>query len=177
MAFGAFKPSRIIAVGVIIAATVWIASGVVSGEPSGGEGGGAGGETTVPVQKVGVTTATPEMHRRDITLSCVTQADHKAAAVARGAGVITSLEVNRGDIVGAGDMIGKISDEGRQAAVDQALGRPAPAHLAQALWDQTATLLRQRRDWDRDHQVTPPPPAACLPCAVAVDQWIRKVRV
>ena len=31
-------------------------------------------------------------------------------------------------------------------------------------------LLRQRRDWDRDHQVTPPPPAACLPCAVAVDQ-------
>lgn len=120
MASGAFKPSRIIAVGVIIAATVWIASGVVSGEPSGGEGGGAGGETTVPVQKVGVTTATPEMHRRDITLSCVTQADHKAAAVARGAGVITSLEVNRGDIVGAGDMIGKISDEGRQAAVDQA---------------------------------------------------------
>jgi len=57
-----------------------------------------------------------------------------------------------------------------KAAVDQALGRPAPAHLEHALWHQTATLLRQRRDWDRDHQVTPPPPAACLPCAVAVDQ-------
>jgi multidrug efflux system membrane fusion protein len=120
MASGAFKPSRIIAVGVIIAATLWIASGVVSGEPSGGAGGGAGGESTVPVQKVGVTTATPEMHRREITLSCVTQADHKAAAVARGAGVITGLEVARGDVVNAGDTIGKISDEGRQAAVDQA---------------------------------------------------------
>ena len=56
-------------------------------------------------------------------------------------------------------------------AVDQALGRPAPAHLEHALWQQTATLLRQRRDWDRDHQVTPPPPAAWLPCAVAVDQF------
>ena len=58
----------------------------------------------------------------------------------------------------------------RKAAVDQALGRPAPAHLEHALWQQTATLLRQRRDWDRDHQITPPPPAPCLPCAVAVDR-------
>ena len=56
-----------------------------------------------------------------------------------------------------------------KAAVDQAFGRPAPAHLEHALWEQVATLLRQRRDWDRDHQVTPPPPAACLPCAVAVE--------
>ena len=57
-----------------------------------------------------------------------------------------------------------------KAAVDQALGRAARAHLEHSLWQQVATLLRQRRDWDRDHQVTPPPPAACLPCAVAVDQ-------
>ncbi|MFC5178302.1 hypothetical protein, partial [Nocardioides taihuensis] len=35
-----------------------------------------------------------------------------------------------------------------KAAVDQALGRPAPAHLEHAPWQQTATLLRQRRDWD-----------------------------
>ncbi|MBB3043947.1 hypothetical protein [Nocardioides soli] len=57
-----------------------------------------------------------------------------------------------------------------KAAVDQALGRPAPAHLEHAPWQQTATVLRQRRDRDRDHQITPPPPAPCLPCAVAVDQ-------
>ncbi len=57
-----------------------------------------------------------------------------------------------------------------RVAVDQALGRPAPAHLEQALWQQTATLLGQRRDWDREHQVGPPTPAACLPCAVAADQ-------
>ncbi|GAA3519375.1 hypothetical protein [Nocardioides daeguensis] len=56
-----------------------------------------------------------------------------------------------------------------KAAADQALGRTASAHLEQGLWQQTAALLRQRRDWDRDLQVSPPPPAACLPCAVAVD--------
>lgn len=64
----------------------------------------------------------------------------------------------------------RILDAGAQlltAAVDQALARPAPAHLEDALWQQTAVLLRQRRDWDRDHQVTPPPPASCVPCAVA----------
>ncbi len=55
-----------------------------------------------------------------------------------------------------------------KAAVEQAIGRPTPAHLEQALWQQTSTLLRQRRSWDRDHHVTPPPSAACLPCAVAV---------
>lgn len=57
-----------------------------------------------------------------------------------------------------------------QAAVDQALGRPAPPHREHALWQQTATLLRQRRDWDRAHQVSPPPAADCLRCAVAADQ-------
>lgn len=58
----------------------------------------------------------------------------------------------------------------RKAAVDQAFGRPTPAHLEHALWQQAATLLRQRRDWDRDHQVSPRPAAVCLPCAVAVEE-------
>ena len=57
-----------------------------------------------------------------------------------------------------------------KAAVDQALGRPAPAHLEHALWQQTATLLGQRRDWDRDHQVSGRTPAACLLCVVARDR-------
>jgi hypothetical protein len=57
-----------------------------------------------------------------------------------------------------------------RAAVDQALGRPTPTHLEHALWQQTGTLLRQRRNWDRDHQVSPPPLALCLTCAVAVEK-------
>ncbi len=66
-------------------------------------------------------------------------------------------------LLGAGEQL-------RRSAVDQAIGRPAPAHLEQALWQQTTALLRQRRDWDRAHQVSPPAPAECLPCAVAADQ-------
>ncbi|GAW49663.1 MULTISPECIES: hypothetical protein [unclassified Nocardioides] len=62
------------------------------------------------------------------------------------------------------------SEELLKAAADQALGRAAPAHLEHSLWQQTAALLRQRSDWDREHQVSAPTSAACLPCAVAVDQ-------
>ena len=57
-----------------------------------------------------------------------------------------------------------------RSAVDQALGRAAPLHLESLLWQHTAALLGQRRDWDRAHQVSPPTPAECLPCAVVVDQ-------
>jgi hypothetical protein len=71
---------------------------------------------------------------------------------------------------GVDERILTCGDQLLKKAVDQAIGRPAPAHLEHALWQQTATLLRQRRDWDRDHQVTPPPAAACLPCAVAAEQ-------
>ena len=60
-----------------------------------------------------------------------------------------------------------------KAAVDQALGRAAPPpQLERALWQQTATLLRRRRDWDRDHKVSPPPAADCLHCAVAGDRCV-----
>ena len=71
---------------------------------------------------------------------------------------------------GVDERILTYGDQLLKTAVDQAIGQPAPAHLEHALWQQTATLLRQRRDWDRDHQVTPPPAAACLPCAVAAEQ-------
>jgi multidrug efflux system membrane fusion protein len=118
MASGLFKPSRIVAIGVVAAVVAWIATGVMSKSHT--DEGGPQPPAPVPVQKVGVTMVTPEMHRREITLSCVTQADHKASAVARGAGVITSLAVSRGSVVKAGDVIGQLSDEGRQAAVAQA---------------------------------------------------------
>lgn len=52
-----------------------------------------------------------------------------------------------------------------KAAVEQALGRPAPAHLEHALWQQTAALLGQRRDWDRAHQMSGRGAAKCLLCA------------
>lgn len=71
---------------------------------------------------------------------------------------------------GVDERILTCGDQLLKKAVDQAIGRSVPAHLEHALWQQTAMLLRQRRDWDRDHQGTPPPAAACLPCAVAAEQ-------
>ncbi len=142
MASGLLKPSRIIAVGLVIATVLWIGSGVLTSDSTAGEGGGK--ETpTVPVQKVGVTPAAPELHRRYVTLSCVTQADHKASATARGAGVLLGVAVSRGDMVKAGTVIARISDEGRQAAVDQ----------AQALLDQRqAEYTANKRLIDRGDQ-------------------------
>jgi multidrug efflux system membrane fusion protein len=64
--------------------------------------------------------ATPEKHQRQVVLSCVTQADQRSQAVARGAGIIVDLKVRRGSVVKAGDTIAEISDEGRQSAVKQA---------------------------------------------------------
>ncbi len=119
MASGLLKPSRIVAVAVVLAAALWIGSGIATNNSHAGESGGTE-QPTVPVQKVGVAPAAPVLHRRSVTLSCVTLADHKASAVARGAGVLLGVAVSRGDVVKAGNIIARISDEGRQAAVDQA---------------------------------------------------------
>src|SRR5690606_4472475 len=80
----------------------------------------AAAEATVPVQRVGVAMATPEQHARQVVLSCTTRADHRASAVARGAGVLIELSVTRGSKVKANDPIATISDEGRASAVAQA---------------------------------------------------------
>jgi multidrug efflux system membrane fusion protein len=122
MASRLFRPSRWIAVAVALAATAWILSGRFGPEAQ-EETGAASAEKSapaVPVQKVAVTTATPEEHARQVVLSCVTRADHRAQAVARGAGVIVTLSVERGTPVKAGQVIANISDEGRVANVAQA---------------------------------------------------------
>src|SRR5260221_6901706 len=122
MASRFFRPSRLIAVVLVIGAPAWIIS---SRMPPQAEEGAAPAATekatpTVPVQKVSVTAASPEDHQRTVVLSCVTQADHRAQAVARGAGVIITLSVSRGTPVKAGQVIATISDEGREANVAQA---------------------------------------------------------
>jgi membrane fusion protein, multidrug efflux system len=122
MASKLFRPSRLIAVALVIGAVLWIAAGQFGGEavesPDGGDAEPA--VASVPLQKVSVTTATPELHQRTVVLSCVTEADRRASAVARGAGVIIDLTVSRGDRVRAGDVIATLSDEGRGSAVAQA---------------------------------------------------------
>ena len=124
MASKVFRPSRLISVGIVVVVAAWVISGFLQGEPD------AGGDIAtatvavdqpqVPIQRVGVTTVAPEQHQRQVILSCVTEADRRAKAVARGAGVITQLLISRGNTVTSGQTVATISDEGRQAALLQA---------------------------------------------------------
>lgn len=143
MASSILKPSRLLAVAIVVAAVGWIASGALNhlaNEPPPGDAGPmedspivatpvgdgpagdatAEGEAKSAVQRVSVTTAIPETHQRQITLSCTTEADHRSIAVARGAGIIVDLKVERGSVVRAGDVVATLSDEGRESAVKQA---------------------------------------------------------
>ena len=121
MASKLFRPSRLIAVALVILAVVWIASGRFGGQSEDtSTATKVAAAATIPVQRVGVAAATPEQHQRQVVLSCSTKADHRASAVARGAGVITDLKVKRGSKVHANDVIATISDEGRTASVAQA---------------------------------------------------------
>lgn len=118
MASAMFKPSRIVAVAVVAAAALWIVSGGFgSNEQPVAD---VNPPATVPLQKVGVETTNIEKHERTVLLSCVTEADNRAVAVARGDGILVDLMVTQGSEVEAGQTIAVISDEGRDSAVKQA---------------------------------------------------------
>lgn len=147
-----FKPSRLVALALVVGTVLWFLSGYLGGGHGATDDHAAAPVTTaegaaapateghtetaaaaasdaapVPIQKVAVEMATPEMHSQTVVLSCVTEADKRASAVARGAGVLIDLRVSRGDKVRAGEVVALISDEGRAASLGQ----------AQALLDQT----------------------------------------
>ncbi len=140
MASSIFKPSRIISVAIVIAAVGWIASGQLARKAASQEPPAAAPveEPKAVPQRVGVATAIPEQHQRQIILSCTTEADHRSVAVARGNGVIVDLKVERGSVVHAGDVVATLSDEGREAAVKQA---KALVDERQAEYESTKALI------------------------------------
>lgn len=127
--------SRILAVAIIIGATLWIGSGVFgrTEEPASADAGAA--SVTQPPFKVAVIEAQPESHSRLVVISGRTEADDRARAVSRATGSIIELNVKRGDHVREGDVIATLSDEARAAQVAQ-----ADALLAQAQVDLEAKL-------------------------------------
>jgi multidrug efflux system membrane fusion protein len=138
-----FKPSRIIAVALVVGAAAWIYSGQLkpkAAEPAASAAAAAKSTPSVPVQKVGVTTATPEKHQQQVILSCTTQADQRAWATARVAGIVVELRVKRGSAVRAGDVIAGISDEGREAIVKR---EQALLLQRQAEFDANKKLIQQ----------------------------------
>jgi multidrug efflux system membrane fusion protein len=131
------KASRITAVGLVAAATLWIASGhFMPRDSAEGEAAIRPGEAkTQPLFRVAVADAKIVEHSPTLTLSGRTEADHKVALSARTGGVLSELRVKRGQHVEKGEVIAVLADEAREAQVAQ----------AQALVDQRKTELDAKR--------------------------------
>jgi membrane fusion protein, multidrug efflux system len=115
------KASRVAAVGLIVGAAAWIASGKLIPHET-GEGRAAvqaQAEAKKPF-RVSVMEAEVVARARKLALSGRTEADRKVMAVARTTGILTELKVRRGQIVKAGEVIAVLSDEAREAQVAQA---------------------------------------------------------
>lgn len=131
------KASRITAVGLVAGAVLWIASGHLMPHDS------ANSEAAIrpaeakaqPAFRVSVTDAKVVDHSPKLTLSGRTEADHKVSITARTGGVLTALNVKRGQHVEKGEVVAILSDEAREAQVAQ----------AQALYDQRKAELEARR--------------------------------
>ncbi len=116
------KGSRFIALGVVAAAALWIASGhFFPRETVQSRTAVRASETEQKKPfRVAVTRATVIAHARRLTLSGRTEADKRVVITARAAGVLTELRVKRGMWVQKDDIIAVLSDEAREAQVAQA---------------------------------------------------------
>jgi multidrug efflux system membrane fusion protein len=115
------KAARIAAVGLVVGAAAWIASGHLFPHDS--------AESRAAVQpeaqpqklfRVSVTDAKVEPRTRNLVLSGRTEADKKMMVTARADGTISELRVKRGSVVKEGDVIAVLSDEARESRVLQA---------------------------------------------------------
>jgi multidrug efflux system membrane fusion protein len=116
------KAARIVAVGMVAAATLWIASGHLMPHDS-AEGQAAVQPGATPAQppfRVAITRANLEQHSPTLTLSGRTEADHKVTVTARTGGELTELRVKRGQHVAKDEIIATLSDDARLAQVAQA---------------------------------------------------------
>ena len=116
------KAARIAAVGIVVVAAGWIASGHLLPHDSAESRAAVRPGETGPAKlfRVAVAEAKLEPRSRKLVLSGRTEADRKMMVTARGDGIISELKVRRGDIVKQGDVIAILSDEAREARVTQA---------------------------------------------------------
>jgi multidrug efflux system membrane fusion protein len=116
------KARRIAALGLVVAAGLWVASGHLLPHET-NESRAAIRPSEAATQKlfrVGVIKTAAESHSRKLVLSGRTEADRRVAATARASGIVTELKVKRGTLVKQGDVIAVLSDEAREAQVMQA---------------------------------------------------------
>lgn len=116
------KASRITAVGLVVAAAAWIVSGHLLPRDSSDSQAAIrpAAQKAQPAFRVSVASARVERHSPALTLSGRTEADHKVMVTARAGGVLTKLNVKRGQRVKKGEVLAVLSDEAREAQVMQA---------------------------------------------------------
>jgi multidrug efflux system membrane fusion protein len=116
------KASRITAIGLVAAAAAWIVSGHLLPRDSNDSHAAIrpAEQKAEPAFRVSVLPAHVERHNPVLTLSGRTEADHKVAITARAGGVLTKLNVKRGQHVEKDEIIAVLSDEAREAQVAQA---------------------------------------------------------
>jgi membrane fusion protein, multidrug efflux system len=113
--------SRTAAIGLVVAAGLWIGSGYLLPHESADSHAAVHADEKSPkLFRVGVMNAKTEQHSRKLILSGRTEADRKVMTVARTAGVLAELRVRRGQAVQKGEILAVLSDEAREAQVAQA---------------------------------------------------------
>jgi multidrug efflux system membrane fusion protein len=130
------KASRIVAIGLVVGAVAWVASGHFMPHESTESRAAIRADSGEPkLFRVAVADARVEPHARKLTLSGRTEADKKVTITARTGGVLSELRVRRGMHVKKGDVIAVLSDDAREAQVAQAT----------ALYNQRKAELEARR--------------------------------
>ncbi len=130
------KGSRIVAVGLVVAAIGWVASGhLFPHETAQSRAAILPGNSEPKPFRVAVIDTAVAQHARKLILSGRTEADKKVTITARTGGILTELRVKRGQQVKKGEIIAVLSDDAREAQVAQAT----------ALFNQRKTELEARR--------------------------------
>ncbi len=114
------KGSRIAAVGLVVAAGLWIASGYLMPHESAQSRASPTATAAEKPFNVGVVETHVVPHSRKLALSGRTEADRKVIATARTSGIVREIRVRRGQSIQEGEVIAVLSDEAREAQVAQA---------------------------------------------------------
>jgi len=116
------KTARVAAVGLVVAAGAWIASGHLFPHESAESRAAVRPAQAEPAKlfRVAVLDSRVEPRNRKLVLSGRTEAVRKMMVTARVDGVISELKVRRGSVVQQGDVIAILSDEARESRVLQA---------------------------------------------------------
>lgn len=116
------KASRVTAIGLVVAAGLWIASGHFLPRETAESRAAirAGDEGAKKLFRVAVVGTAVVPHSRRLVIAGRTEAEKRVTVTARTGGVLTELRVKRGTWVKKGEVIAVLSDEAREAQVAQA---------------------------------------------------------